>query len=1567
MQYRAMRDAASAGRMLIYSQAIDASTKKPLDRAEYRRALQVVNMTNTGKLLGMCPLFVGMRVRLNAKLSAKHGVVHDAVGTVVDIKFHEKEDLSWQQEPDHPARKAGHVVLRYLPKAVLVKFDHLADQDVGFEGRPGVVAVEPHGNSWKYKTHDRWSGDHKLVEVPMRRYQIPLAPEKVRTVQTAQGLTMDAAAIFLGRPRNMSEDDYWMHLYVMLSRVRMSENIMAYELPPMNVFTRGPPGWVREGMDRLEGLATETQPAVAAARRRLGRDLFRREAQEATRPVSSTLATQASVPDTAGKPAGSGIDRLEEELAARRVVPGRRSGVSQKHQGSLLRYEPLSYLTSVTAGVESDPRVPGRELLRSVRPEGVRALYGELPVCCDEASMLESRGASGSFENPAGTHSCFVNVALQVFLRLKPVHHALLAHAEKHREKDGAGGFKPRPDCVACALAEQAVRIRQGRAVDSTVLREMVQRGCFGSGGGFGSSLPVPADASELLLGSSSFESEHPAASAEKGMAVRDICDGLLGCLAAWERSQTGVGADGVAAGPEQDIFRSFVFGCLQRRREHCLACRACSDRIEATSFVEVPSPGKEGGDLVELLEQTFSQPSPSRATRPGGRACRCSEPDPVNVVRHAYLEREPPVLILRVQRNVGGVKNTSAIRFPEVLTCLRTGKYRLAGAILHHGKATGGGHFRAVCSRGEGRYVLYDDKKVKEVSWSFLDGMCARREVYLLLYARTSFWKGAAGDGTERTPYSRPAACVHLANEATLHREGLSLSGSEERGGQRSQGFSDEELRKACQEVLTRRSRIVKDFAAVGKGRSTALRVNDADVGRVREALRKGSICLGKLLWELLRARSREGAEVGEQGMEVLAREFKGYLHVGRSQGSFVLGDASRSGSGGGPPPDPATKRPRLAGDAASAPPSSEKTQSSSGPRPRGEGSPVPSSLAISGREASGLPSNFWGDMPEEEVWAVEDFPGSIEGARRGVDWRGICRRPAPSGGSDSPSVATWASGLVGFRNSGADCWMIAVVQMLGSSKHVRDRFLAASSESRKPGVLALRSAFADRAGVEASYCLAAQRKRAFGFSGGAEAQEDAEEGLTGLLRAWGSCYPMAPAVFSGLLPPAQATPVYDFFGVLTEQATGCFRCRVVNKNVEEHLRLMVPPPPASSAGLATTSTAIWASTYGCVERLQDDTLCSNCDVRGFSVQRNTLKKVGSYLLLQLGVYDMALPGRPKLLDSFIEASPQIEVVVGGGAVVFKLLSAVEHIGSDLRSGHYVAYRREAKGGWRVLNDDGRTRVGPPHMHIMSDEDFRRRQMYLCLYACSSSEPASSSSSALGSSGVAGKSAAAASSASSSGSSGVVPGVQQLVGDLTLASASSGEPGEQPAAKMADSVRAGTSPATVEPGLPAAAAAEDASAAVAAAAEAAPSGDLHAHGASGEHDQSVSDRGRKRMESVRCQRQLRQRASFHGDDPNVEAHDAHDASRQPKAKAKRMPVASKASAPSRSEAEAEAAPVAMASVAQAKMQAKSAAKAEAKAKAPPRARAAGPAPASSAAAADAGQASRIDAGKRYH
>ena len=56
MQYRAHREAREKSEMLMYNQAIDVCRSEKLESKDFRRALQVVNMTNTGKLMGMLPL-----------------------------------------------------------------------------------------------------------------------------------------------------------------------------------------------------------------------------------------------------------------------------------------------------------------------------------------------------------------------------------------------------------------------------------------------------------------------------------------------------------------------------------------------------------------------------------------------------------------------------------------------------------------------------------------------------------------------------------------------------------------------------------------------------------------------------------------------------------------------------------------------------------------------------------------------------------------------------------------------------------------------------------------------------------------------------------------------------------------------------------------------------------------------------------------------------------------------------------------------------------------------------------------------------------------------------------------------------------------------------------------------------------------------------------------------------------------------------------------------------------------------------------------------------------------------
>ena len=90
MQYRALRDAAEARQILMYVQAVDLA-KFNLPSTEYERMLRVVNMSDTGKLLPMLPLFVGMRVRFTMKIAAKYQVVQDAIGIVDGVEFHPRE------------------------------------------------------------------------------------------------------------------------------------------------------------------------------------------------------------------------------------------------------------------------------------------------------------------------------------------------------------------------------------------------------------------------------------------------------------------------------------------------------------------------------------------------------------------------------------------------------------------------------------------------------------------------------------------------------------------------------------------------------------------------------------------------------------------------------------------------------------------------------------------------------------------------------------------------------------------------------------------------------------------------------------------------------------------------------------------------------------------------------------------------------------------------------------------------------------------------------------------------------------------------------------------------------------------------------------------------------------------------------------------------------------------------------------------------------------------------------------------------------------------------------------
>ena len=218
MQYRAVREARERGQMLLYVQAVDLPEHRRTNSADYKAMLQVPNVNNTGHLMGMCPLYTGMRVRLNVKLSAKNQIVQDAVGEVVGVQFHPREfeapGSDWRVNKGHEAHGLGYYRCNRLPRCVFVKFDGFKEKFGFGEGTDGVVQVAPHRATWIWKDYYRDdSGERKQQNVKVTRYQFPLLPEKVRTVQTAQGMGMDAATMVLQKTPNMSHDDWWPHLY----------------------------------------------------------------------------------------------------------------------------------------------------------------------------------------------------------------------------------------------------------------------------------------------------------------------------------------------------------------------------------------------------------------------------------------------------------------------------------------------------------------------------------------------------------------------------------------------------------------------------------------------------------------------------------------------------------------------------------------------------------------------------------------------------------------------------------------------------------------------------------------------------------------------------------------------------------------------------------------------------------------------------------------------------------------------------------------------------------------------------------------------------------------------------------------------------------------------------------------------------------------------------------------------------------------------------------------------------------------------------------------------------------
>jgi hypothetical protein len=237
-QKRAERDAKRRNEILFYSQAVDTPTRTAaaLDKDTVHEALQVVSLTGTGYLMGMAPLFIGMHVRLSATVKKVPLLVREVTGIIANFDF---DPL----EPRHHWGTREVIVLKYLPQYVYIRLDDPEMANTKFLPgcSSGVIRVSSVTSKWTFKqSHSQSNARGHNTGMEMERKQIPLAPATVNTHYGLQGQTARKGMIaWVDKPTEMSQGDYFLALYVMLSRPTKLDDLLIVGLPDRSVFENG--------------------------------------------------------------------------------------------------------------------------------------------------------------------------------------------------------------------------------------------------------------------------------------------------------------------------------------------------------------------------------------------------------------------------------------------------------------------------------------------------------------------------------------------------------------------------------------------------------------------------------------------------------------------------------------------------------------------------------------------------------------------------------------------------------------------------------------------------------------------------------------------------------------------------------------------------------------------------------------------------------------------------------------------------------------------------------------------------------------------------------------------------------------------------------------------------------------------------------------------------------------------------------------------------------------------------------------------------------------------------------
>lgn len=259
---RARRDASVLQVPLVFLQAADEC--QTLDADGYCRLLNVANIHSTGRIHGVLPCHVGMRVRFTGKFNAAYGLVQEQKATIVDFVFHEDDARRYREtQPGQFFRP------RRLPTGLWLQVDDFADsptwaslKDLVSEPElaRGLYCMPLMEAVFTYEASGEAHSVKRFGFMLTHAYYLTATASQGQTLRA--GVTIDCARNAPQGSRGTSDEAWWLNLYVMFSRATKMSDMLIVRPPPREVLERGPPASVRAALQRFERIEKST---VAAA------------------------------------------------------------------------------------------------------------------------------------------------------------------------------------------------------------------------------------------------------------------------------------------------------------------------------------------------------------------------------------------------------------------------------------------------------------------------------------------------------------------------------------------------------------------------------------------------------------------------------------------------------------------------------------------------------------------------------------------------------------------------------------------------------------------------------------------------------------------------------------------------------------------------------------------------------------------------------------------------------------------------------------------------------------------------------------------------------------------------------------------------------------------------------------------------------------------------------------------------------------------------------------------------------------------------------------------------------